>query len=502
MSNTVTTKNGKMTFGEDTEVIDLVSILGAQDYNTVTTNLGEAINFLKRKRDLMINEHMRDEQKVEVSYEFKCFLNEGAYAVHSAVIKKYGGLDMAPSGPSGDSLPTLIDIVLPDGSSVKVPWGTVTLPAFEEDSSLEMSYDHEEHTFQIIGTVKNKYIPELEQIVTSIREELNLRSIYKGRAIFLEFDEDGEANEPTFIDLANIDVNKVVLSRIAREGLAPIMMRIEKTKECLNAGIDLKYGALMEGPYGTGKTLAAFYIAKKTIASKWTFIYLKDCKYLAHALRIADQYIHGDTGAVVFSEDIDQALRGERDSNMQDILNTLDGGDTKCKPIISIFTTNHIEKIEPTFMRGKRIGGLISLGSLDEETAEQFIKVMVPSANSEIKISDTEAKAAAVHLVGIVPAFASEIVDKSKVFMIERDSTVMNSEDIRKAAESYKRQMTYAEMKQTEDAYAKLKSAISLVGEHLVNVDSSVSDELFGHLQAISSSTYHEKKLQKPRKKL
>jgi len=499
--NNVKTKNGKMTFDEQTEVIDLTTILKAPDYHTVTSNLEEAINFLKRKRDLMVNEHMRDEQRVEVSYEFDCFLNEGAYAVHTAVIKKYGGLDMAPSGPSGDSLPTLIDIVLPDGSSVKVPWGTVTLPAFGEDSSLEMSYDHEEHVFQIIGTVKNKYIPELEQIVASIREELNLRSIYKGRAIFLEFNYDGEANEPTFIDLSNIDVDKVVLSRIAREGLAPIMMRIEKTKECVNAGIDLKYGALMEGPYGTGKTLAAFYIAKKTIASNWTFIYLKDCKFLAQALRIGDQYTHGDTGVVIFTEDIDQALRGERDANMQDILNTLDGGDTKCKPIISIFTTNHIEKIEPTFMRGKRIGGLISLGSLDEETAEQFIKVMVPSANSEIKISDTEAKSAAGHLVGIVPAFASEIIDKSKVFMIERDSTVMNSEDIRKAAESYKRQMAYAEMRQTEDSYTKLKSALTLVGEHLAKPEVAVSEELFEYLKTVSSSTYHGVKLQKSKKK-
>lgn len=493
-------KDGKIVFSEDTEVINLTSILEPnQDYNTITQNLAEAISFLKRKRDLMVNEHMRDEQTVEVSYEFKCFLNEGAYAVYSAVVKKYGGLDMAGTGPSGDTPPTLIDIVLPDGSSVKVPWGTVSLPAFDEDSSLEMNYDHEEHLFQIIGTVKNKYIPELEEIVTSIREELNLRSIYKGRAIYLEFDYDGEAKEPTFIDLSNIDVNKVVLSRIAQEGLAPIMMRIEKTKECINAGIDLKYGALMEGPYGTGKTLAAFYIAKKTIASKWTFIYLKDCKFLAHALRIGDQYIHGDTGVVVFSEDIDQALRGERDSDMQDILNTLDGGDTKCKPIISIFTTNHIEKIEPTFMRGKRIGGLISLGSLDEETAERFIQVMVPSAGSDI--SETEAKAAAKHLVGIVPAFASEIIDKSKVFMIERDSKIMNAEDIRKAAESYKRQMTYAEMKHTEDAHEKLKSALKIVGEHMTKTDIAVSDELFEYLNVVASTNYNPKKLTRIKKK-
>ena len=58
---------------------------------------------------------------------------------------------------------------------------------------------------------------------------------------------------------------------------------------------------------------------------------------------------------------------------MQDILNTLDGGDTKQMNVISLFTTNHIELIEPTFLRGKRIGSIISLGFLDAKTAKKFV---------------------------------------------------------------------------------------------------------------------------------
>jgi ATP-dependent 26S proteasome regulatory subunit len=223
----------------------------------------------------------------------------------------------------------------------------------------------------------------------------------------------------------------------------------------------------MEGIYGTGKTLAAFLVAKKAVRNKWTYIYLKDCKNTASALRICEQYIHGGTGVVLFTEDIDQALRGERDADMQEILNTLDGGDTKCKPIISIFTTNHIEKIEPTFMRGKRIGGLISLGPLDEETAIRFIRVMVPSEESKIKITSEEINISAKYLTGIVPAFASEIIDKAKIFMLERNDSIMNSEDIRKAADSYKKQMVHATMKNQESDEKKLSEALKEIGKYI-----------------------------------
>lgn len=36
---------------------------------------------------------------------------------------------------------------------------------------------------------------------------------------------------------------------------------------CLEKGIPLKFGALLEGGYGTGKTLLAFKLAKKAVAN-------------------------------------------------------------------------------------------------------------------------------------------------------------------------------------------------------------------------------------------
>ena len=460
-------KNHRVEVTENTNIISISEIVKDNDFRTADINYETVIKFLQRKKELLNKDFNRDEQKIQVNYTFQAFAEEGAYAVFKSVIKKYGNLDMNPTGPSGGRLPEMIDVKLPDGSSIKVPWGNVSLPSFEDDSRLEMTYDSEYHKFKIIGTIKNKYSAELEELIGLVREELELHSIYKGQAIALEYDEDDWVKEPTFIDLSNIDESKVVLSRSAIEDLTPIFVRIEKSQECIKSGLDLKYGALMEGVYGTGKTLAAFLVAKKAVQNKWTYIYLKDCKHTASALRICEQYIHGGTGVVLFTEDIDQALRGERNADMQEILNTLDGGDTKFKPIISIFTTNHIEKIEPTFMRGKRIGGLISLGALDEETAEKFINVMVPSEKSEIFITPEEAAAAAKHLAGIVPAFASEIIDKAKIFMLERNANIMNSEDIRKAADSYRKQMVHATMRAQETEAEKLVDAIGVIGKYI-----------------------------------
>lgn len=485
-------KNNKLQITEETETICLTEILSENDFHTADSNFDTAIKFLQRKKDILNKDFNRDEQKIKVNYTLKAFAEEGAYAVHQAVVAKYGQLDMNnKTGPSMDRLPELIDVKLPDGSSVKVPWGIVSLPSFDDDSTVEMSYDSEDHLFKIIGTVKNKYTKELQELVDSVQKNLDLNSIYKGNAITLSFDDDGYYLEPEFMDLSNIDESKIVLSKSAQEDLTPIFVRIEKTEECIKSGLDLKYGALMEGIYGTGKTLAASYVAKKATANKWTYIYLKDCKYTAEALKICEQYIHGGTGVVLFTEDIDQALRGERDSDMQEILNTMDGVDTKCKPIISIFTTNHIEKIEPTFMRGKRIGGLISLGALDEETAERFIKVMVPSKEAGIAITASEAKAAAKHLEGIVPAFAAEAIDKAKIFMLGRSTNKMNAEDIRKAAESYKKQIIHSAMKEKVNEYNELSDALGIVGKHLSGGDNPVGDEMFEYLKKIAYSTYN-----------
>lgn len=408
------------------------------------------------------------EQLVEIRYKINAFQHEGALAISQAVEKVLGYFDMSTvEGASGDRLPELISVTLPNGDEVKVPWGRIVLPGFDSECYIELDHDWGSTTVTIFARIRKKFEDDIKRVIDTAGEILASNSMYLGQAIELEFDGDGDAEEPEYMDLSTIDENKILFSKDISDGLVPILARIKDTEKCREQGLDIKLGVLMEGIYGTGKTLVAFWLGKIAREYGWTFIYLKHCKNAAKALKIAENYARNGNGVILFTEDIDQVIRGERGEQIQDIVNTLDGGDTKNLPIISIFTTNHIEVIEPTFLRGKRIGSLINFGVLDMDTAQQFIDKLVvdKKGNSLMKKGDNTKAVEA--LVGIVPAFASEVIDKAKAYMIHRGAKKISNEDIVIAAESYRKQIEFAECKAI-DTSNSMDKAMSIIGEKLV----------------------------------
>jgi len=406
-----------------------------------------------------------EEQIIEIDYEIKAFQHEGAYAIAQAVERVLGRFDMSPSGASGKP-PQLINITLPNGTDVKAPWGTIQLPGFDDDCYIELDYDWDRSEITIEARIRKRYEADMKKIIDVTKDILGKESIYLGEAIELDFDDNGYAEEPSFMDLSTINEDKILFSKNINDGLVPILARIKETDKCLAEGLDIKLGVLMEGIYGTGKTLVAFWLGKIARKYGWTFIYLKHCKDAAKALKIAENYARKGNGVILFTEDIDQVIRGERGSKIQDIVNTLDGGDTKNLPIISIFTTNHIEVIEPTFLRGKRIGSLINFGVLDMDTAQQFIDKLVVDKNGNSLMAKGNTSKAAEALCGIVPAFASEVIDKAKAYMINRGTRTITNEDIIIAANSYKKQIEFAECKAI-DTTNELPNALKVIAKAL-----------------------------------
>lgn len=131
---------------------------------------------------------------------------------------------------------------------------------------------------------------------------------------------------------------------------------------------------------------------------------------------------------------------------MQDILNTLDGGDTKDMNVITLFTTNHIELIEPTFLRGKRIGTIISMGALDSTTAEVFIRESFKIGDYVIN-DDLSSVCKFIEESNIAPAFMAEIIEKVKAMMVLNDQNVVDPEEIRYSVESYLGQVKLSQTK-------------------------------------------------------
>jgi ATP-dependent 26S proteasome regulatory subunit len=149
-------------------------------------------------------------------------------------------------------------------------------------------------------------------------------------------------------------------------------------------------------------------------------------------------------GIIVFVEDIDQVTRGNRDEAMQDILNTLDGGDTKNMNVISLFTTNHINLIEPTFLRGKRIGTIISMGFLNAQTAEKYIKHFCEGVEL---VGDFQPIYEMVEKSGIAPAFMAEIIENVKSNMVIRGENSIKDFHFKVCIESYLRQVQLSKTK-------------------------------------------------------
>lgn len=421
---------------------------------------------LDKAMEVMSKRIGREEQIVEIDYTIKCFQHEGAYAISQAVEEVIGRFDMSPSGMSAKP-PKLISIKLPSGKTVQAPWGTIRLPSFDEDCYIELDYSWGQNVLTVEACIRQRYADDMNKIIEVARRILATNSIYLNQAIELDFDSDGWAEEPQFMDLSAIDGDKILFSKDIKDGLVPILARIKDKERCLEQGLDIKLGVLMEGIYGTGKTLVAFWLGKIAREYGWTFIYLKHCKNAARALKIAENYARHGNGVILFTEDIDQVLKGERGSQIQDIVNTLDGGDTKNLPIISIFTTNHIEVIEPTFLRGKRIGSLIKFGVLDLDTAQQFIDKLVVDKKGNSLMVKGDTTVAAEALVGIVPAFASEVIDKAKAYMIHKGSKKITNEDIIVAADSYKNQIEFAECRKIETNNS-LGNALQIVAKAMM----------------------------------
>lgn len=392
--------------------------------------------------DYIESEIKQSKKMAKINYKILCFKNDGIYQLNQAISQVFGSVVSKESGsPSGDKSVQTVDITLADGTRVKAPYGDISMEGLGEDSSINISYNEESHELIITGKCQFRFSSLMDDIIEVTKRNLRTNSIYKGQAL-----EISDINNPKILDLSSIDKQLMVLSRETQYALRPIYARLLNPEMCVEKGIQLKFGALLEGGYGTGKTLLAFKLARQAVENNWIFIYLKDPKLLAEALRMSKIIDQSGHGALIFVEDIDQVTRGNRDSAMQDILNTLDGGDTKDMNVITLFTTNHIELIEPTFLRGKRVGTIISMGPLDAETAEQFIRKSFEIGYYTI-IDDLTDVCKFIEQSHIAPAFMAEIIEKVKSMMVLSDQCEVKADDIKYSVQSYLRQVDLSRTK-------------------------------------------------------
>lgn len=353
---------------------------------------------------------------------------DGAYALARAIARIYGHALTVPT-PSffGSQPPSFIDVpVDAHGTSVKVPWGRFKLPGMDGDSDnylqTTLEYEGGRPVFVLMGNIQKMFEKEITRLEHVMKEILLTESIYRGSAIRVSgfaVDADEQDGNPTrgapkFIDVEGHSMDTVVLNeRVANQVETFVLTPIRMAEQVANLGINKKRGVLLHGTYGTGKTLISRVIAAEATKVGMTFIYLSNAAELVNTYRFAMQY----APSVLFVEDIDKEIGGDRrTAQMNEVLNILDGIDSKDAEVITIFTTNEVGSIHQAFNRPGRIDVIIEIEKPDAESAIRLVELYAgPALSNEI---DRERIGEA--LAGNIPALVAEVVNRSMLSALRR----------------------------------------------------------------------------------
>lgn len=363
-----------------------------------------------------------EENKVNLSETFDVFVWEGAYAMAKTLDVMYGWFQQIKI-PGGffkpDQPPAMISVKIGPDETVQVPWGRFTLPNMPEgDGWLETSYMAREGDipkFRLNGNLKKKHSEQFHKLCIGIKEQLKTFSLYKGKAITVKFhDEDGhrmDFPEPDFTKINRIERKDLIFSQHIEEAVdANLYTPIQKTELCRKHNIPLKRGVALAGPFGTGKTLIAQRTATLAAEHGWTYIVSPSAKDFPDCVKFAQRY----QPAVVFCEDIDKSTSGDRTEEMDQILNTIDGVNSKKTEIILVLTTNEVEEINPAMLRPGRLDAIIHVDRPDAEATTRLITLYAGALLAAGE--DLERIGAA--LAGSTPAVIREVVERSKLTAI------------------------------------------------------------------------------------
>lgn len=386
-----------------------------------------AINLLLDKQEYL-------EKDVSLNEKFDALPFDGAYAISQVLVEKFGwAQSVATPGFFGDRPPQMFNIRVSPTETKVVPWGRFTLPGVDGHLETGVALTNGRFSFTLSASIKRKDEETVRDVFAKVRHHLKHNSIYRGQALKIRFkDDDGDMimmPEPEFIDTTKIDRSRLIYSSDVMDAVETnLFAPIERVSDFVANQLPVKRTVMLAGTYGTGKTLAATVASKIAVENNITYIYCARADELVHALEFARQY--QSPAAVVFCEDIDRELDGERSAEMDDVLNLIDGIDTKHNNIITVLTSNAIENINAAMLRPGRLDAIIDVTAPDAEAVEKLIR----SIAGEAIESQTDLSEAAKHLEGRIPAVIAEVVKRAKIVQLRRQPKGTKVEKLGQAA--------------------------------------------------------------------
>lgn len=387
----------------------------------------QAIEVLQRKASY-------DNEPVKIHEVVDAFVWDGALALQQAIEEQFGVvLQTVEKSFWGEEPPRLISVETGVNETRQVPWGNFSLPGISGKVATGYTRASDGRVvFQIVAQVRHRDEDAIRALAQRTREIAAKESVYRGKALKMVFTDQNGAEQPIpeirFVGLPEAPVifNSELEVAIETNVLTPIRY----SDAVRRAGIPLKRGCLLAGPYGTGKTLLASQVAREATLHGWTFVYVTKTEDLPYALRFAQ----GFQPAVVFAEDVDRAAGTERTDEVNQLLNTLDGINTKAAEIMVILTSNHAESINPAMRRPGRIDIVLHIAPPGPDAVERLIRQYAQGLiHPEVDLTE-----AGSLLAGQIPAVVREVVERAKLEAIRRskgDAESLCADDVTVAAE-------------------------------------------------------------------
>jgi ATPase family protein associated with various cellular activities (AAA) len=396
-----------------------------------------------------------------------------ANALQLALKEVFGtsGLGETIQGMFGPIHPEFVEVPIGVGQSIQVPYERVAFPPLGADAYMNISHRHDrEKGFLGYITIHAPRAakPQVEGLFKVVEAKLRYNSIYRGKALI-----GGDQIMPQFLDVRKVNPDHVIYSDSVLQQLnANVWSLIEHTDLMKELGESLKRAVLLEGPYGTGKSLAAFLTAQRAVANGWTFLFVRPGDDLDAAMRTAQLY----APAVVFFEDIDVIGDAGDPAKVSKLLDSFDGIGAKGAEVIAVLTTNRKDKIHKGMLRPGRLDAVITINQLDQEGVKKLIASKVPADMISLGLDYAAIYAS---FKDFTPAFAAEAISRTKRFAIARlggKPDYLSTEDFIGAADSLRPQLELmreaAEEKTTPSVDKALQSLVADVVDKIQFVES------------------------------
>lgn len=371
----------------------------------------------------------QEEQMVDFSRKYEGYEPHDVAAAFTRVIERQFGFVLSQTavvqgffGPIRIP-PEIISFQIDVDKSATIILGQFALPGVEGTVNTQITQErgaNKPRFFMLTAEIMQKNRDFMDRLANEVELEVKNNSVFRGKQFGYRLkDDEGDYLKIPQITFLNLDkvITPIFPEHVEEQINVSVYTPIEKTQRWTDAGLPLKRGVLLYGPFGTGKTLTSYEVAKKCRENNWTFMVCDRPDEFPELLRLARNY----QPCVVFCEDIDRVVSGRRTVQMDEILNIMDGIESKGSQIMVVVTTNAYEDINKAMLRAGRLDARIHVPLPDEYAVGRLLRSygggMIPDAEN---ISE-----ACATLAGHVTA--SEVAE---VITLAKGAAIANNTDL------------------------------------------------------------------------